>query len=166
MGKRGFRYLLKNGVVYVDAHHAHANTETIVGHATLTTGAHPAAHRMIGNAWFDRKMDRIVYNIEDSDFPIVIAGAGVDKSDEINPKQRVANTDGRSPLTIMSKTFSDELAIHYGPSSKIIAVSVKDRGAVSSCLLLALECRRRKSLTRSTTESASPSEFYVAQGSY
>ena len=32
-GQGGFRFLLDNGVVYGNAHHAHANTETIVGHA-------------------------------------------------------------------------------------------------------------------------------------
>jgi predicted AlkP superfamily pyrophosphatase or phosphodiesterase len=131
MGKSGFRYLLKKGVVYTDAHHAHANTETIVGHATLATGAHPAAHGMIGNAWFDRRLGRLVYNIEDPNYRILTVGAGVDKKGEIDPTQRLAKTDGRSPLALMSSTFSDELAIHYGPSSKIFAVSIKDRGAVS-----------------------------------
>jgi predicted AlkP superfamily pyrophosphatase or phosphodiesterase len=131
MGKGGFRYLLDNGVVYLDAHHAHANTETIVGHATLATGAHPAAHGMVGNAWFDRKLGRLVYNIEDPDYPILTAGAGVDKKGEIDPTQRLAKADGRSPRAIMTSTFSDEMAIRYGRSSKIFAVSVKDRGAVS-----------------------------------
>ena len=32
MGEGGFRYLMNHGVWYADAHHAHANTETIVGH--------------------------------------------------------------------------------------------------------------------------------------
>jgi predicted AlkP superfamily pyrophosphatase or phosphodiesterase len=131
MGEGGFRYLLENGVVYVDAHHAHANTETIVGHATLATGAHPSTHGMIGNTWYDRELGRIVYNIEDPDYPILTAGAGVDKGGEIDPTQRAARTDGRSPLAMIGSTFSDEMAIHYGPSSKIFAVSVKDRGAVS-----------------------------------
>lgn len=45
----GFRYLYQHGTVYLDAHHRHANTETIVGHTTLTTGADPSAHGMIGN---------------------------------------------------------------------------------------------------------------------
>ena len=40
LGDGGFRYLWDSGVVYRDAHHAHANTETIVGHTTLATGAH------------------------------------------------------------------------------------------------------------------------------
>ncbi len=39
LGEGGFRYLLENGIVYADAHHPHANTETIVGHTTLSTGA-------------------------------------------------------------------------------------------------------------------------------
>ena len=49
MGDGGFRYLLEQGVVFNDAHHAHANTETIVGHTTLATGAHPSAHGLAPN---------------------------------------------------------------------------------------------------------------------
>jgi hypothetical protein len=49
LGEGGLRYLLEEGIHYNNAHHGHANTETIVGHATLATGAHPAAHGMIGN---------------------------------------------------------------------------------------------------------------------
>ncbi len=58
MGTGGFRYLLENGVVYANAHHAHANTDTIVRHATLATGAHPSAHGLVGNVWFDRGAGR------------------------------------------------------------------------------------------------------------
>ena len=131
MGKGGFRYLLDKGVVYIDAHHAHANTETIVGHATLATGAYPSAHGMVGNVWYDRKFGRLVYNIEDPDYPILSADAGVDQGSEIDPTQRVAKSDGRSPKAILTSTFSDEMAIHYGPKSTIVAVSVKERGAGS-----------------------------------
>ena len=55
MGKGGFRYLMGEGVYYDNAHYQHANTETIVGHASLATGTVPAAHGMIGNVWFDPK---------------------------------------------------------------------------------------------------------------
>ena len=50
--KRGFNYLRKGGVVYGNAHYLHANTETIVGHTTLATGATPAVHGMVGNVWY------------------------------------------------------------------------------------------------------------------
>ena len=41
LGDGGFRYLWENGVVYRNAHHAHANTETIVGHASNETRHSP-----------------------------------------------------------------------------------------------------------------------------
>jgi len=130
MGKGGFRYLLENGVVYEDAHHAHATTETIVGHATLATGAHPSNHGLVGNVWFDRTSGTLTYNIEDERYPLLTSGADVDPSTEIDPTQRVARTDGRSPANLLVSTFSDELAIHTANRAKIFGVSIKDRGAV------------------------------------
>jgi predicted AlkP superfamily pyrophosphatase or phosphodiesterase len=131
MGDGGFRYLLENGVVYENAHHAHANTETIVGHTTLATGAHPADHGLIANTWFDRKSGELTYNIEDARYPLLTEGADVDKATEVDPTQKVAGTDGRSPASMLVSTFSDQLAIHTGGQAKIFGVSIKDRGAVA-----------------------------------
>lgn len=131
MGKGGFRYLLDEGIVYKDAHHNHANTETIVGHATLATGALPAVHGMIGNVWFDDKLQRLVYNVEDADYPLLSANAGVNQKTEIDPTQRTAKSSGRSPNNIQVSTFSDELKIASNGKAKVFAVSVKDRGAIS-----------------------------------
>ena len=127
----GFRYLLEQGIDYTNAHYQHANTETIVGHASLATGSVPAAHGMVGNVWFDREQGRLTYNIEDAQYHLLTAGADVDKKTEIDPTQKAAKVDGRSPAAILSSTFSDELAVHYNGQSKIYAVSVQDRGAVS-----------------------------------
>jgi predicted AlkP superfamily pyrophosphatase or phosphodiesterase len=131
MGEGGFRYLMDHGIWYADAHHAHANTETIVGHTTLATGADPAAHGMIGNVWLDRQTGTLTYNIEDPSYHILTVGADVDKSTEIDPTQKLTSTDGRSPTAILVSTFSDELAITTAGRARIFAVSVKDRGAVS-----------------------------------
>jgi predicted AlkP superfamily pyrophosphatase or phosphodiesterase len=131
LGEGGFRYLWENGVVYRNAHHAHANTETIVGHATLATGAHPSAHGMVGNLWFDRETGFTTYNVEDSNYRLLTAGADVDDAAEIDPTQRAARSEGRSPTAILVTTFSDELISSNGGQSKVIGVSVKDRGAIS-----------------------------------
>ena len=131
MGKGGFKYLLNEGVVYKDAHHNPANTETIVGHATLATGALPAVHGMIGNVWFDDKLQRLVYNVEDSRYPLLSADAGVNQKTEIDPTQRTAKSSGRSPSNIQVSTFSDELMIASNGKAKVFGVSVKDRGAIS-----------------------------------
>lgn len=131
MGKGGFRYLLDQGVVFKDAHHAHANTEMIVGHTTLATGAYPSAHGMIGNVWLDRVKGALTYNVEDARYPVLSKGAGIDKKTEIDPTQRTARSDGRSPSRILVSTFSDELMLNQGGKSKVFGVSVKDRGAIS-----------------------------------
>ncbi len=131
LGDDGLRYLTTNGIHYTDAHYEHANTETIVGHASLATGTVPARHGMVGNVWYDRNQNRLVYNIEDPAYHLLTANSDVDQANEIDPTQRAANTDGRSPRAILAPTFSDELATHYNGESKIFGVSVKDRGAVS-----------------------------------
>lgn len=130
-GEGGFRYLYENGVVYEAAFHRHANTETIVGHTTLATGADPSTHGMVGNVWLDRETGKLVYNIQDQRYPLLTMGAGVDKESEIDPTQRLATTEGRSPAPILVSTFSDELALSDAGKSKIFGISVKDRGAVS-----------------------------------
>jgi len=131
LGKGGFRYLWESGVVYRNAHHAHANTETIVGHATLSTGAHPSGHGMVGNLWFDRETGFTTYNVEDSRYRLLTAGADVDEEAEIDPTQRAARSEGRSPAAILVSTFADELRANTGGKSKVIGVSVKDRGAIA-----------------------------------
>ncbi|MDB4516840.1 alkaline phosphatase family protein, partial [Crocinitomicaceae bacterium] len=131
LGDGGFRYLMEQGINYSNANYQHANTETIVGHVSLATGTVPAAHGMVANVWFDRELDRLVYNIEDSDYQLLTVGADVDAKNEIDPTQRAAKVEGRSPNNILSSTFSDEMAVHFGGRSRIFAVSVKDRGAVS-----------------------------------
>jgi len=131
LGEGGFRYLWESGIVYRDAHHAHANTETIVGHATLATGAHPSNHGMVGNLWFDRESGFTTYNVEDPDYTLLTVGASVDANTEIDPTQRAARSDGRSPAAMLVTTFSDELRSNTGGEAKVIGVSVKDRGAIS-----------------------------------
>jgi predicted AlkP superfamily pyrophosphatase or phosphodiesterase len=130
MGKGGFRYLFDKGLHYSNAHYEHGNTETIVGHSSLATGTTPALHGMVGNVWFDKDEGRLIYNVEDSRYHLLNTNADVDKSSEIDPTQRVALADGRSPRALLTSTFSDELAYAYNGKSKIFAVSVKDRGAI------------------------------------
>ena len=67
----------------------------------------------------------------DIHYSLVGEGGGVDKKAELDPTQKLAGTDGRSPAAILSTTFSDELALRTHGKAKIFGVSVKDRGAVT-----------------------------------
>jgi predicted AlkP superfamily pyrophosphatase or phosphodiesterase len=130
-GENGFRYLMQNGVVYTNAHYQHANTETIVGHTTLATGAFPSEHGMVGNVWLDSETDELCYNIEDARSPILPTRQKTPEGEQVDPAQKKSRTQGRSPKAILSATFSDTLAAYYGGRSKIFGVSGKDRGAVA-----------------------------------
>jgi len=130
-GKGGFRRLLDEGLVYANAHHRHANTETVVGHTTLATGTDPAVHGMVANIWLDRTTGELNYNVQDADYPLVGEGGGVDAKTEIDPTQRLATTQGRSPRSIQSTTISDEITLSLGAKAKVFGVSIKDRGAIT-----------------------------------
>ncbi|MEE9596979.1 MAG: alkaline phosphatase family protein [Acidiferrobacterales bacterium] len=127
----GFRYLLESGVFFANAHYQHANTETIVGHATLATGTFPSDHGMIGNVWFDSELGELGYNIEDPKHPLLPTRKNALEGEQVDPAQKLSRTKGRSPTSILVETFSDRLKAYYGGHSKVFAVSAKDRGAVS-----------------------------------
>lgn len=102
---------MEQGIRYDNAHHGHANTETVVGHTTLATGADPATHGMVANVWFDHSDGTLQYNVEDGRYRLLTENASVDRASEIDPTQRTAKTEGRSPAAILVSTFADELAL-------------------------------------------------------
>ncbi|MCZ6458598.1 MAG: alkaline phosphatase family protein [Gammaproteobacteria bacterium] len=130
-GNGGFRYLLDHGTVYTNAHYQHANTETIVGHATLATGAQPSTHGMTGNVWYDADAGELSYNIEDPNHPILPSRAETKTGEQVDPSQRLARTQGRSPAALLTETFSDKLFIHTAGRAKVFGISGKDRSAVA-----------------------------------
>jgi predicted AlkP superfamily pyrophosphatase or phosphodiesterase len=130
-GKDGFRLLKENGTYYTNAYYQHANTETIVGHATLATGTFPSLHGMIGNVWFDREAGELAYNIEDTEAPLLPSREESSEGEQVDPAQKLARTKGRSPVVLLAPTFGDGLTAYYGGRSKVFGVSGKDRSAVA-----------------------------------
>ena len=116
LSRKGFRYLIDNGIHYTDAHYPYADTETAPGHASLATGANPSAHGIVSNDWIDALTGDFVYNTEDDRHSYI----GVDKK----PHQ------GVSPRNLLASTFGDELVVHNAGRSRVFSVSSKDRGAI------------------------------------
>lgn len=115
-GEGGFRYLLEQGMHFTNARYRHANTETAPGHATLGTGADPARHGIVANAWIDAESGDFVYNTEDDRHHLI----GSD------PKRH----EGVSPRNLLTSTFADELVMDSNGGSRAFSVSSKDRGAI------------------------------------
>ena len=130
-GPRGFRYFLENGTVFTNAQYLHANTETIVGHTTLATGATPAVHGMVGNVWYHAESGELGYNIEDAEAPLLATRQDAAKGSQVDPAQQRSRSSGRSPRGILVPTFSDTLTIANRGKGKNFGISSKDRSAVA-----------------------------------
>src|SRR5213082_2254330 len=61
----GLKRLVDEGAWFRNAAYPYAATETCVGHATISTGAFPATHGMVANAWWDRQDKNMVTCTED-----------------------------------------------------------------------------------------------------
>lgn len=112
-GSDGFRKLLEDGTVYEQAHYTHTITETAVGHATLSTGALPREHGIVGNEWYDLAERREVYAVDD-------------------PARTLVGTEGpgRSPHLLLVPTLGDVLREVTHDQALVVAVSEKDRSAI------------------------------------
>jgi predicted AlkP superfamily pyrophosphatase or phosphodiesterase len=126
----GFRRLLNTGTVYTNAHFLHANTETIVGHATIATGTTPSVHGMIGNVWLDRDENRLRYNIEDDRYRVVGEASDATARAGLSGPESVARSSGRSPAAMLAPTFADELLTAGSDRARAFSVAGKDRAAV------------------------------------
>ena len=54
----GLKRLVDEGAWFHEAAYPYGATETCVGHSTISTGAFPASHGMIGNEWWDREQQK------------------------------------------------------------------------------------------------------------
>jgi len=115
-GEDGFKRLIRNGFNYKNANVNYIPAETAPGHASIYTGTTPSYHGIIGNSWFDRETNSVEENVSDQQEKIV--GSAKD------------NPYGVSPNKLMASTITDELKKISNFKSKVISVSIKDRGAI------------------------------------
>lgn len=115
-GEGGFKLLMKKGAMFMNCAYDYAATNTGPGHSTILSGIPVRASGIIANEWFDRERQQSVYCVEDS----AVSGVG------INPEK----TAGRmSPASFHGTTLGDEL-LTVSPTSRVIGIAIKDRGAV------------------------------------
>ena len=117
----GLKRLVEEGAWFRDAAYPYAATETCVGHSTISTGAFPATHGMVANAWWDRETQKVVTCTSD---PHVkdIGYAGVIPSE-------TAGGDSAARMAVPS--FAEELKFQTGGSTRIVTFSLKARAALT-----------------------------------
>lgn len=111
----GLKRLLEEGLVYTNALHDHAQTETSPGHATLSTGVFPGRAGIPSNAWREEENGKlhVVYNVVDPEVAIV----------------GVTGLPGSSPKVLRRKGLADWI-MEAESDGKVVSVSAKDRAAV------------------------------------
>jgi hypothetical protein len=116
----GLKRLVEQGAWFRDAAYPYSATETCVGHATISTGAFPATHGMVANAWWDRKDQKMETCTADPD-PLVknIGYAGA------TPKG--ADTAWRMAVP----SFAEELKFQTSGATRIVSFSLKARAALT-----------------------------------
>jgi len=109
----GIKTLLDRGAVFANAHLEHYPSVTAVGHATMMSGATPALSGIVGNDWYDRETSKTVTSVSD-------------------PAGKLLGAEGEasSPKRFLVSTIGDELKRSGSPDSKVIGISMKDRGAI------------------------------------
>jgi predicted AlkP superfamily pyrophosphatase or phosphodiesterase len=115
--QRGFNLLL-GGANFVNCRYNYIATLTAPGHATLLTGSYPNRHGIIDNSWFDRRVGALVSSVGDSKVRLVETEEGASEK------------RGASPHYLRVSTLGDELRSASGSKSKVIAISLKERGAI------------------------------------
>ena len=114
-GKGGFNRILSKGFSCDNTMITHLPTYTAVGHAGVYTGSVPAIHGIVGNNWIDRASGKSVYCTDDS----TVTGVGTN------------NDAGKmSPKNMIATTVTDQLRLSNNFKSKVIGISLKDRGAI------------------------------------
>lgn len=111
----GFKRLLNNGFNATNHHFNYAPTYTAPGHASIYTGTSPMNNGIIGNDWYDKLAKKSVYNAGDDDY---------------EPVGTTAKDGKMSPRKLLTTTITDELELHTQGRSKVIGISMKDRGAI------------------------------------
>ena len=112
---KGFKRLVNNGFFCKNTKVAHFPSYTAPGHSSIYTGSVPAINGIAGNDWYDYEKKKIIYCSDD---------------DTCNTVGSFSNEGKMSPVNLLSSTITDQLAISTNKKSKIIGISLKDRGAI------------------------------------
>lgn len=114
-GDKGFKRLYNEGFYCSNTRYNYAPTFTGPGHASIYTGTTPAVHGIIANNWYMPSESRYVYCTEDKS---VSQLGGTPREGQMSPK------------LMLSTTIGDELRLFSNMRSKVVGVSIKDRGGI------------------------------------
>lgn len=113
--QKGLKRIMGDGMNFTFAHYNYVPTYTGPGHASIYTGTTPFYHGIISNDWYDKKMEKSVYCVSDTNFASVGANSDEGKM---------------SPKNLLTTTITDQLRLSNNGLSRVFSASIKDRASV------------------------------------
>ena len=113
--KQGLGQAIASGAFYPSMRFESSELVTAAGHATLSTGANPWRHGVVGNRVWNRQTGRTEPILADPDHPLLEAPPG---------------DDDVSPARLMAETLADRLRLSTRMKGKVIALSGKARASI------------------------------------
>ncbi|RYG42860.1 MAG: alkaline phosphatase family protein, partial [Chitinophagaceae bacterium] len=111
----GFKRILREGFTCQNTYINYVPTVTAIGHSSVYTGSVPAIHGITGNNFVIEETGAKMYCAQD-DSVQTVGAPGVDGK--------------MSPKNLLVSTITDELRLSSNFKSKVIGISLKDRGAI------------------------------------
>ena len=108
----GFSRFIQNSLRYPEAYVDHFLTLTGPGHASISTGATPSQHGIVGNYWYDKASGGMTASVSDSAYPVI----GIEDWSV-------------APTKLAARTLADQLELSTNDTAKVVTVSGKDRGS-------------------------------------
>src|SRR5262245_5211673 len=125
-GEGGFKRMQEHGAWFTNARVPYAWTSTSPGHASLATGASPAAHGIVENLWYDRKQDELVSGSDEDRYHRVPSL----KSDLPKGVTRPEDRGAGSPQRMLAPALGEALKKATGGKGRVFSIGLKDRGAI------------------------------------
>lgn len=111
----GFKRMVNHGYFFTNTHYNYVPTYTAPGHASVYTGTTPSNHGIVGNEWYQRIIGKNMYCVEDGNCTTIGSNSSF---------------GNMSPSNLLTSTIGDELKLFSQKRSKVIGISLKDRGAI------------------------------------
>jgi predicted AlkP superfamily pyrophosphatase or phosphodiesterase len=114
-GEGGFKRMLNEGFSCENTQISYIPTYTACGHASLYTGSVPSINGIAGNEWIEQSNGYKKYCTEDT----TVKSIGT-----------TSDAGKMSPKNLLTSSITDELKLATNFRSKVIGISLKDRGAI------------------------------------
>lgn len=114
-GDKGFKRILKDGFSCENTIINYIPTYTAIGHSSVYTGSVPSIHGISGNDWIVQATGQQMYCTQD---------------DNVNGVGTTEKEGQQSPRNLLASTITDQLKLATNFKSKVIGISIKDRGGI------------------------------------